>query len=311
MYNLARPQWALLLLLILGSACGPGSDRAAAPIDGQSFTDDLGRTVQLPASIERIVPLAPSITETLFVAGAGRQVVAVSQADDFPPAVDSLPRFTSLPLDFEAIVSLEPDLVIATDEVNNPRDAHLFESLNIPIVYFTFNGWADVPRVLRRLGDLTGNASTAQEEADALDAKATYLTQQLDSVQTRPRVLFLIGEDALFAFGKGSYIHDLITVSGGESLTETLDTRAPVLSDEFVLTSQPDVIAGTFGEQIELLDHHPTFKGLPAVQNERICSISPSLVLRPGPRLIDGAAELAACIHPERFAQPTSQFPEP
>ncbi len=298
-------------MMILGIACRPASERTDASSDSTriAFTDDLQRTVYVPATIDRIIPLAPSITEALFAAGAGRQVIAVSHADDFPPAIDSLPHFSSLPVDFEAIVALQPDLVIATDEVNNPRDAHLFESLGIPIVYFSFDGWPDVPRVIRRLGALTGNEAAADREAGALEDRASYLTQQLDTVQTRPRVLFLIGDDALFAFGEGSYIHDIIRMSGGESLTASIETRAPVLSEEFVLTSRPDVIAGTFGEDNELLIHHPAFDALPAIVNGRVCTLSPSLVLRPGPRLLDGAAELAACLHPERFSDSATPLP--
>ncbi len=295
------PKVVLFLLLMMGVACQSPPDNTASPQEGDTitFTDDLGRRVTVPASISRIIPLAPSITEVLYAAGAGPQVIAVSHADDYPADIETLPRYGSLPMDFEALVALQPDLLIATDALNNPRDAHLFEALDLPIAYFSFNNWSDVPRVIRKLGILTGHEAASSNQADWLEAKAEALKNRLSTVQERPSLLFLIGDDALFAFGKGSYIHEIIQMSGGTSTTEAIETKAPVLSEEFVLTAQPEIIAGTFGHDHELLENHPTFEALPAIQNGRVCPVAPSLVLRPGPRLIDGAISLAHCIHPD------------
>lgn len=290
-----------LFLLMMGITCQSPSDNTSSPREADmiTFTDDLGRTVTVPAPISRIIPLAPSITEVLYAAGAGPQVIAVSHADDYPAAIETLPRYGSLPMDFEALVSLQPDLLIATDALNNPRDVHLFEALDLPIAYFSFNTWSDVPRVIRKLGILTGHEAASSTKADSLEAKAAALKNQLSTVQNGPSLLFLIGDDALFAFGKGSYIHEIIQMSGGTSITEAIETKAPVLSEEFVLSAQPEIIAGTFGHDHKLLEHHPTFEALPAIQNSRVCAIAPSLVLRPGPRLIEGAITLAHCIHPD------------
>lgn len=296
-----HPKLIISTLLFIGIACLASSDTPDISQGGQTttFTDDLGRPVTVPVSVQRIVPLAPSITEVLYAAGAGPQVVAVSHADDFPAEIEALPKFSSLPMDFEALVALQPDLLIATDALNNPRDAHLFEALGLPIAYFSFNTWPDVPRVIRKIGALTNNESVSKKSADLLEAKAASLKNQLASMQKQPSVLFLIGDDALFAFGKGSYIHEIIRMSGGMSSTEIIETKAPVLSEEFILTAQPEIIAGTFGDDHKLLVNHPTFEVIPAVKNDRICAIPPSLVLRPGPRLIDGAILLAHCIHPD------------
>lgn len=273
-------------------------------------TDDLGRQVYLDRPIERIIPLAPSITEVVHAAGAGNRIIAVSHADDYPPFVTELPRFNSFPMDYEALVRLDPDAVIGTDQINNPRDARLFESLDLPVLYFSFDTWSDVPRVIRHLGTITENPDEAGEIADSLDAIVSQLRQQTHVQGERPDVLLLIGSEQLFSFGKNSYVHELIEIAGGVSVTKSIDTPAPVLTEEFVLTSQPDIIAGTFENPSELVENHPSFASLPAVVNDHICSLEPSIILRPGPRLVDGMEALASCIRQAKAAPATGKLPD-
>ncbi len=291
---------ASLLALAWISACQPPNP----PTPTALLVDDIG--IPLPATPAlRIVPLAPSVTEILYALGAGDRVVGVSVADDYPPAIEGLPRFSSLPMDFEALAALRPDLLVAATQVNNPRDAELFASLGIPIAYFDFDEVADVFRVMRTLGvalDLQASADSAATRLETDYAEIRSLTATAD---TRPSVVFLVGSDPLFAFGRGSYVHDMIDAAGGRSLTDEIDTPAPTLSEEFVLTAMPDVIAGTLGEDAaaELNQLYPTWRLTPALRDGRVYSFAPSLFLRPGPRLVDGARQLARQLHPEVFAR--------
>lgn len=269
---------------------------SAASTDSAFATDDLGRKVLITRYVERVVPIAPSITEILYAAGAGSQVVAVSHADDFPESIRALPRFNSLPMDYEALVRMQPDIIIGTDQINNPRDAHLFESLGTPVLYFSFNSWSDIPRVIRYVGNITANSEYANATADSLTQRVQDIQDNIPEELTRPRVLILIGSDKLYTFGKDSYVHELIEIAGGFSITESLDSSSPELSEEYVITANPDLILGTFGNSLDLLENHPSFQSVLAVSNNQICMVEPSLILRPGPRLIEGMEKIAACI---------------
>ena len=271
-----------------------------------SWVDDAGRHLELQDVPERIIPLAPNLTELLYVIGAGSQIAAVSLADDHPPQIESLPKYSSFPMDFEALVALNPDVLIATDVINNPKDAEQFTSLGMPILYFSFKTWNDIPRAIRKLGTLTGRAEQGMQAADSLVALLRSITDITEST-TPVRTLFLIGSDQLYAFGKGNYIHEAIAYAGGESLTASLDIVSPILSEEFVLTSQPDVILGTFKSADQLLKNHPALRNVPAIVNNRVCTIEPSLLLRPGPRLLSGIQEMARCLHPDLFAETTAR----
>lgn len=299
----------LLLLLLFLAGCG----RAQPPAD-RSFTDDLGRTVVLEAPAGRVATLAPSLTEIVFAAGGGPRVVGVSTADDYPPAVDTLPRFSALPVDFERIVQLQPDLVFATDQVNNPKDAETLAALGIPAVFFTFRGIADVVEAIRSTGRLIGTAPEADRAADSLEGAVRTL-EQLSAARTDPpRVLVLAGDRTLYAFGGESYVNDLVALAGGRSVTADLPGQSAVLSDEFVLQAGPDVIIGLFGDDYDpalLVELHPTWRHVPAASTGRIHSIDASLLSRPGPRLVAGTRRMAGLFYPGDEALRASPAPGP
>ncbi len=292
---------ALLLAAAFMASCGP------AATEEPTVTDDLERQVSFSPPATRIFPLAPNVTEQIVAAGGADQLVAVSTADTYPPWVDELPRIGTLPLDFEALVAEEPDLVVANAEINPERDAETLDALGIPTLFLTYTTVADVPRTIRLLGTWLGTEAEADATADTLTAQFDAFRAAADTVKHRPRVLFLIGDETLYAYGAGSYVHELIAMAGGESITATLPAAAPVLSEEFVLTQRPDVIVGSFGEgytTADLLAKHPTWDIVPAVRDGRVYSIDGALISRPGPRLLRGVQALRAAIHGDTLDVP-------
>jgi ABC-type Fe3+-hydroxamate transport system substrate-binding protein len=290
-------------LLLAGCA----SPEASGGASTTTYTDDLGRTVILPDTVERVVSLAPNLTEIVFAAGAGDKLVGVTTADDYPPAVDTIPAISMLPIDFEAVTAQQPDLILATDQVNAPRDADTFEALDIPVYFFSFNTVEDVWGAIRRTGTLLGTPDAAADTADALAAAMDTLRRRTTPLTPHPRTLVLIGDETLYAFGRSSYVHTLVRAAGGRSVTSDLPTQAPTLSEEYVVSQQPSVIVGAFGADYDpqrLIDLHPAWDVVPAVQNRRIYSLPSSLLLRPGPRLVQGAQQMARVLHPEAFAAP-------
>ena len=294
---------ALVAVLFLAVGCQSQTRKSppASPV-----TDDLGRTVMVPDRVSRVVTLAPNITEIVFAAGAGEKLVGASTADTYPPAIESLPRFSILPIDFEAIIALNPDLVLATDQVNTLNDAATFAALGIPVFFFSYNSLDEMLASVRTAGTLLGTTPAATATVDTLEASIKALRTLTDTLSEKPSTLFIIGDETLYAFGRGNYIHDVIALAGGLSMTADMESRAPVLSDEYVLTQKPAVIVGAFGEDYDpakLLALHPTWDVVPAIQNGRVYSMNPDHFLRPTPRLIEGAWAMAAKLHPTLFPQ--------
>ena len=299
------------LLVATSLAAGCASERNGNP--AEAVTDDLGRAVALEGTPQRVVTLAPNLTEIVFAAGAGRSLAGITTADDFPPAARSLPRVGALPVDFEAIAALRPDLVLATDQVNAPRDAETFAALGIPVYFFSFPTLESVLEGVERVGALLGTEAKANRATDSLVTAIRTLRARTASAEDHPRVLFLVGDETLYAFGQGSYVHTLIALAGGRSITRGLDAKAPTLSEEYVLEEKPDVIIGAFGADYDparLQRLHPTWDVVPAVQRGRVYSLDQDLVLRPGPRLVRGAQQMARMLHPALFEENRRAQPE-
>lgn len=291
----------IFALFILGYNVGCTSSPSPSPAPSSTVTDDLNRRVTLPNPVEKTVTLAPSLTDLVVAAGATSKIVGVTTADDNPALADSITRFSALPVDFEAVASLQPDVVLATNQINNPRDAETLEALGISTLFFSFKNVDDIPRVVRRLGHLLGTAPAASSMADSLAQRLAAFRTNVDSLEVRPRVLVLISASPLYSFGGNSYVNTMIELAGGQSVTDSLSNASPILSDEFVLNVRPQVIIGTFGENFnpkKLLNLHPTWKHLPAVKNNRVYTIPPNWISRPSPNIIKGIAYMTSRINP-------------
>ncbi len=292
---------AFLASSVLLGACKP------APTNTRSatqYTDDLGRSVEIVVPVDRMVSLAPNLTEIAFAAGAGDRLFGVTSADNYPPEVDTIPKFNAVPIDFEAIRTLEPDVVLATDQVNSPKDATMFESLGTPVYFLTFSSLDDIFDAVVTVGSLAGTKRRASDHSTTLRQAVMDLRDRTRAIESRPKVLFLIGEDTLFGFGQGSYVHEIIDAAGGISVSAAEPLAAPVFSDEYVIEQQPEVIVGSFSPDVDadrLLELHPAWRTVPAIQNGRVYAINPDVVLRPGPRVVEGAYRMALLLHPELF----------
>jgi iron complex transport system substrate-binding protein len=296
-----RPASLLLILLLLAS-CNREQAASDASLD---FTDDLGRSVTLEQPVNRVISLAPSLTEIIFAAGAGSKLVGVTTADFYPPAIDTLPRFTALPVDFEAIARLQPDLALATDQVNSPRVAETFEVLDIPVVFLAFPNLESIMEGIRKVGEILGTDTIARAAADSLEREIELIRTFTDMAEDRPLVLFLIGDETLYSFGDESYVHEVIRLAGGQSVMENIGATSPVLSDEYVLRAAPEVIFlprdSTYNVS-RLLELHPTWDTVPAIRDGRVYTIPPEYIELPGPRIMEGLRRMAEYLHPELFS---------
>ena len=285
---------AVLVFLAVLSGCA--SDNQPISLNGP---DDLGREVVLPEDITRIIPLAPNLTEMLYAIGAGDRIIAVSPSDNFPVEVDSLPQISTYPVDFEIVVALGPDLIIANAAVNNPEDAGTLTSLGIPVYFFSFTSLSDIPRVTRTLGEMLNLSDSAETVATNFEHGIEDIHLQMDEAEHPLTVLLLIGSEVLYAFGEDSYTQEMIFIAGGISLTVELPGEAVTLSEEYVIEAQPDIIIGAWETELnaaQLLELHPSWREVPAVRNGHVFSIHPDLIHRPGPRLIDGLREINRAI---------------
>ncbi|SFX49790.1 iron complex transport system substrate-binding protein [Marinospirillum alkaliphilum DSM 21637] len=253
-------------------------------------TDDTGRTLQLAQPAQRLISLAPHITENVFAAGAGDLLIAAVKFSDYPEAATHLPRVGShTQMDLEGIVALQPDLILAWHSGNPRAQLEQLERLGIPIYYSEPRSFAEVAENLRRIGTLTGHQATAE-------LAATELEQGVAAVKTahqglRPvRVFYQVWEQPLMTINREHIIHEAISLCGGENIFADVDALIPRISQEAVIQQNPEaILGGGMGEANRAwLDNWQRFESLQAVQDNKLYFIPPSLLQRATPRMLEG-----------------------
>lgn len=302
-----RLNFILSLLLVASSllaACAPAAPTTAAP---QVFTDGLGRDVTLAAPAQRVVSMAPSITEILYAVGAGGQVIGRDEFSNYPADAAVLPSIGGSMGDYnyEQIVSLEPDLVLAA-EINTPEQVKALEDLGVTVYYLSNPTDMDgVYAMLQIVGDLTGHADEASALVENLKARVSAVEDKMANVTTRPKVFYeLDGSDPAkpWTAGSGTFIDMLIQMAGGENVAATMEGAWGQLSQEALLLADPDFILlgdAAYGTTPEMVAARPGWESLTAVKDGRVLPFNDDTVSRPGPRLVDALEELARLLHPE------------
>ncbi|OSM01972.1 putative periplasmic binding protein [Magnetofaba australis IT-1] len=251
-----------------------------------------------------MVSLAPHLTEILFAAGAGEQVVGVVNYSDYPPAAKRLPQVGGYHKpDIERIAALRPDLAVIWAEGNPQSLVRALESLCIPYYVANPKRFVDIARALRQLGALTGHAQQSQQAADAFLAKWRALRAQYR--QAKPlRVFYQVWNQPLITVNDDHLIGQIITDCGGKNVFGELDALTPRIGVEAVVARAPEVIlaSGMDAARPEWLDDWKRWKSLPAVRDGHLIHIPPDLIQRHGPRAVEGMALICAALAQARRA---------
>jgi len=312
---LLPPFLALSLAL---AACAPAATPVPATATATAtatpapitLTDGLGREVTLASLPVKIVSVAPSTTELLFALGAGDLLVGRDSLSDFPAeALDIASIGDTYPaINAEALVDLEPDLVLAAG-ITNPDDIQKLEDLGLTVFATRFavtidDIYADITDV----GTLTGHAAEAAALIADIQARIAAVQAATANVSERPSVFYEIDASdpsKPYTAGPGSFNDQLITLAGGENVGNISTDPYPQLSLEQIVAEDPDIIVlGSFtygGQTPETVAARPGWGDLSAVQNDKVYTFDDNLISRPGPRIVDGLEALAKLIHPELF----------
>lgn len=270
----------------------------------QAFTvrDMLSREVTLSAPPRRIVSLVPSITEILYALGAEDLLVGVTTFCDFPPAVQHKPKVGGIVNpNLEALVSLRPDLVLATPDGNSESTVQQLFGLGIPTYVVTAKNFSGVLESIARIGQLTGREAAVRRVVGDLRRRADRVVEATRG-RPRPSVLYLVWADPVIVPGRDTLITDLIHMAGGASVSAEEPIKWPRLSLEQVVAKAPEVIIVATHSLSQVDDALRRWREqkilLPAFKAERVHAIDGNLVHRPGPRIVDGLEALARAIHP-------------
>lgn len=262
-----------------------------------TVTDDAGRQILLEQPARRIVSLAPYLSELLFAAGAGKAVVGASEFSDYPEAAAAVIRVGGgTGLDLEAILALQPDLVVAWQSGNPVNQVERLRSLGLTVFLSEPRQLLDVPDTLLRLGRLAGTEAVAKAAADSFTGRYLQLEKHYASRPT-VSVFYQIWEQPLMTLNGEHLFTDVLRLCGGRNVFAELPALAPQVDIEAVLAADPEVIVVAVDEQDSaLLAAWQRWPSLSAVQNAHVHAVTRERLVRHTPRILEGAEELCAIL---------------
>lgn len=294
------------ILLFASALVRPASAAGRFPV---AVPDDRGVTVRLAAPPRRIVSLAPSLTEIVFLLGRGGSLVGVTRFCNVPAEASVLPRIGGVTdPDVERIVALSPDLVLCTTDGNPREKVRTLEEMGIPCFAVAPQNLGAVLTAIERLGVLLGDTVRGRAEAASLRKRAERARAAASGAGIAPpRVLFVVSTAPIIAAGEETFMDELVRLAGGRNAATRFSGRYPRLSVEDLVAARPDVIfvAGMAG--VERFPPEVTrWKEVPAFRDGAVITLDGDLVTRPGPRLVTALERVSAALADWRARHPKS-----
>ena len=289
-----------LLVLILLS-CIPQSSPG-------NIIDGLGRQVTINAVPQRIVSLAPSNTEILFALGLGDKIVGVTEYCNYPEAAKTKPKIGGFStVDVEKVVSLRPDLILAT-QIHSKTIIPSLEKLGLTVVALTPSSLTGVLDSITLVGKITGQDKEASELVKDLNARIEAVSDKTGNLSPnqKPRVFYVTWHDPLMTAGKGALSNDVISQAGGQNIASDI-TGDKTIDLETVINRDPEIIIASVGmgtgedQSWQYIKSESRLKNTQALMTGRVYKIDGDLIHRPGPRVVDALEQIAQFIHPELF----------
>jgi len=259
-----------------------------------SVVDDAGQRVTLARPAQRVISMAPHVTELLFAAGGGPRIVGAMNYSDYPAAARSIPLIGSnSQIDIERVIAMKPDLLIVWQSGNTARQIAQLQGLGIPVFHSEPRKLDEVATSLLRFGQLLGTEPVARAAAGAYQAKLAALRTRY--AQRPPVTVFYQAWDSpLYTLNGEQIASDAIRACGGRNIFAELKTVAPQVGVEAVVQTDPEAIVGgkLYTPQDRGLSIWQPYKGMTAVRRNNLFTLDEELLTRPGPRVVDGAAAL-------------------
>lgn len=284
-----------------------GSDEGATEPVAQeteyplTVTDVSGQEIVLQEQPDAIVTLVPSETEIAFAVGAGNIVVGVDEYSNYPEEAASIAKVGDMTTNIEAVVALNPDLVLANNGMNGEAIGKLRE---LGIIVYTSNPqtYDETVAHIEQVGVLLNKQAEAQAVAGNMKQVKADIEAKLAGVEKRSVYLeFSPG----WTVGSGEFLDDLVTIAGGMNVANEQPSWYEINSEAIIAKNPEVIIYPDLGEEqssiLAGIMSRPGWDVVDAVKNDRMVMVNNDPLVRVGPRLVEGLQDIAAAIHPELF----------
>jgi iron complex transport system substrate-binding protein len=307
-YSLKKVSLLLLSsIVILGlAACTSNKNPNSSDTSSRRhLTDDSGKSVSLPAQVDRVISLAPNLTEIVFAVGGGTHLVGRTSYCDFPPEAKSVSEIgDTVHPSLERIIALKPQVVLVSTASQLEVFAKQLQDHDIAVFVTDPHDLEGVFRSIDRIGEILGQGQQAKQLIDSLRQRVAVVQQKVKT-KTPVRVFYQLSAEPLYTAGRDAFVNDLMRRAGAVSVTADVPSAWPKYSSEAALATKPEAIilptGGSMGENnAKVAD---ALNRSPAVVQGRVYKINDDHLVRPGPRAVDGLEAMARALHPEAFKE--------
>lgn len=259
---------------------------------------------------ERIVSMAPNLTEILFALGLEENIVGVTQDSDYPPAAAQKHAVgTFWQPNIEAVIALRPDLIVTLTFEQQRNLTERLARMGYKCLALDISTVEDLFTAIPAVGAATGRSRQAEQVLGGMKARMATIREAVTG-KDRVRVLWVVQRDPLRVAGRSTFINELIELAGGENVIGPTLHMYPPIGGEQIVASAPQVIiepamtGGDLPEQhVKAISYWGKYTTVPAVANGRLYVIDGDLVSRLSPRLGEGIEAIAKCLRPEVFGE--------
>ena len=295
---------AFALAVVILSGCASSQPQNVSS-NAREITDDAGRVIALPPHVDRVISLAPNLTEIVFAIGAGRTLVGRTKYCDYPAEAKGVEEVgDTLHPSLERIIALKPQVVLVSTASQLEGFTEQLKAHDIAVFVTDPHDLDGVFRSILKVGEIVGQVDEAKTLVDQLTRRAAAVENAVKPLP-RIRTFYQLSSEPLYTAGKESFATDLMKRAGADSVTADVPGAWPKYSAETALAARPDAIilptGGSMGEGNSSVTE--ALKKSPAVQQGRVYKINDDHLVRPGPRAVDGLEEMARALHPEAFKQ--------
>lgn len=290
------------MLLLALCACTSTRPAPDGPVR-REITDDLNRRVSVPVPVNRVISLAPNLTEIVFAIGAGSRLVGRTSYCDFPPEAKAVAEVgDTLNPSLERVIALQPQVVLISTASQLEVFTQQLRDQNIAVFVTEPHDLEGVFRTIDQIGRIVGHQQQAEQLIQKLRDRTRSVEEAVKDKQP-VRVFYQLSAEPLYTIGREAFETDLIRRAGAISVTADVPGAWPRYSNESALAAKPEAIVlptgGSMGAaNSDVID---ALRQSPAVLAGHVYKINGDYLVRPGPRAVDGLEAMARALHPEAF----------
>lgn len=259
------------------------------------ITDDLHKKFELSEPPERIITLAPNLTELVFELGLGNKIVGNTSFCNYPDSAKNIPNVADLlTVNLERVISLKPDIIFISAEGNQKSEYEKLIDLNFKVFVSNPRHYKGIKKTINDMGTIFELKLRADRIVEEWEARLDSIRNNVQMIVLNS-AMFFVSTNPIISIGKNSFINQIISYAGLNNVAADSDISYPVFNREEILIRNPDFILlfeTNTNNVNDLLKLYPEWNTLSAVVNNRILYLNADLYSRPGPRFIDAVEDL-------------------